>query len=72
MNAWSSRTGDDRSAEAEFRREIAVDPDLADTYDQLGALYARTEKDQETEHAYREALARDAKMPSAYEGLAKL
>ena len=66
------RSGEDERAEAEFHQEIAQDPDLADTYDQLGALYSRMQRDEDAQKSYREALKRDAKMSSSYEGLAKL
>ena len=66
------RAGDDERAEAEFRRDIALEPDLPDNYDQLGALYTRTGKDEDAEMSFRKALKRDSKMASAYAGLAKI
>ena len=66
------RAGADERAETEFRRDIAIEPDLADNYDQLGALYTRLGKDEDAEISFREALRRDSKMASAYAGLAKI
>lgn len=66
------RLGQNERAEAEFRRDIALEPDLADNYEQLGVLYSRMQKEEEAEKSFREALARDAKSAGAYLGLAKL
>src|SRR3989449_4247750 len=33
------RSGEHERADAEFRRDIALEPDLADNYDQIGVLY---------------------------------
>src|SRR5438046_10328504 len=66
------RAGADERAETEFRRDIAIEPDLADNYAQLGALYTRLGKDEDAEISFREAIRRDSKMASAYAGLAKI
>ena len=67
------RSGDkDTLAEEEFRKDVAIEPDLAENYAQLGILYAREQKPEEAETAFAEALRRDAKMASAHFGLAQL
>lgn len=67
------RLGDDDAlAEEEFHKDIAIEPDLADNYAQLGILYAREQKPEAAEKAFAEALRRDAKMASAHFGLAQL
>jgi tetratricopeptide (TPR) repeat protein len=66
------RAGQYERAEAAFRRDIELEPDVADTYEQLGILYSRMQRDDEAEKEYREALARNAKMPESYLGLAKI
>src|SRR5438128_12286496 len=66
------RAGADERACRDFRGGIALEPDLADNYDQLGALYTRLGKDEDAETSFREALSRDSKMASAYAGLAKI
>jgi tetratricopeptide (TPR) repeat protein len=68
-----SRLGDnDDLAEQEFRKDIAIEPDLADNYAQLGFLYTRAQKFSESEQAFREALRRDPRMAAARLGLAQL
>ncbi len=68
-----SRLGDnDDLAEQEFRKDIAIEPDLADNYAQLGFLYTRAQKFPESEQAFREALRRDPRMAAARLGLAQL
>src|SRR5260370_3824067 len=66
------RAGVDERAEAEFRRDVALEPDLADNYEQLGVLYSRMQRDEGAEKSFREALRLDAKSAGAYLGLAKL
>jgi len=67
------RLGDnDALAEEEFRKDIAIEPDLAENYEQLGILYTREQKPDEAEKAFAEALRRDAKTASAHFGLAQL
>ena len=68
-----SRIGDnDDLAEQEFRKDIAIEPDLADNYAQLGFLYTRAQKFPEGEQAFGEALRRDPRMAAARLGLAQL
>jgi len=67
------RLGDnDALAEEEFRKDIAVEPDLADDYAQLGVLYTRMQKVELAEQAFRQALQYDARMGAARFGLAQL
>lgn len=73
LGAAHMRMGDnDALAEEEFRKDIAIEPDLADNYQQLGVLYTRMQKPEEAEKAFAEALRRDPKMASARFGLAQL
>jgi tetratricopeptide (TPR) repeat protein len=68
-----SRLGDnDDLAEQEFRKDIAIEPDLADNYAQLGFLYTRAQKFPDSERAFGEALRRDPRMAAARLGLAQL
>lgn len=68
-----ARIGDnDELAEEEFRKDLAIEPDLADDYAQLGLLYARGQKKEEAERAFEQALRRDSRMASAHQGLAQL
>ena len=43
--------GKDELAEQEFRQDIAIEPDLADDYAQLGILYAREQKPEDAKKA---------------------
>ena len=72
MGLAHARLGEDAPAEAEFRKDIASEPDLPDNYTQLGLLYSRLGRDEEAENAFREALRRDSRMADAHFGLAKL
>jgi tetratricopeptide (TPR) repeat protein len=73
LGAAHMRMGDDDAlAEEEFRKDIAIEPDLVDNYQQLGVLYTRMQKPEEAERAFAEALRRDPKMASAHFGLAQL
>lgn len=68
-----ARLGDnDDLAEQEFRKDIAIEPDLADNYAQIGFLYTRAQKFSESEQAFGEALRRDPRMAAARLGLARL
>ena len=64
--------GKDELAEQEFRQDIAIEPDLADDYAQLGILYAREQKPEDAKKAFTEALQRDPRMAAARFGLAQL
>jgi Flp pilus assembly protein TadD len=68
-----ARLGDDDAlAEAEFRKDIEIEPDVADDYAQLGLLYVRDQKKEEAERAFEEALRREPRMATARLGLAQL
>ena len=49
-------TGRNEAAEAAFRKALTIDPELADAHNNLGALYDRTGRKDESEREYREAL----------------
>ena len=73
LGVTHARLGDnDDLAEQEFRKDIAIEPDLADNYAQLGFLYTRAQKFSESEQAFRDALRRDPRMATARLGLAQL
>jgi Tfp pilus assembly protein PilF len=59
-------------AEAEFRKDLAVEPDLPDTYEQLARLYQRAGNNDEAQRFFHEALKRNPKMPGPLFGLAKI
>jgi Flp pilus assembly protein TadD len=63
---------DDELAEAEFRKDIEIEPDVADDYAQLGLLYARQQKKPEAERVFEEALRREPRLATARLGLAQL
>jgi len=65
------RSGDLEHAEPEFRRDIALEPELADNYEQLGILYVRKGERERGEEFLREALKRDGNRASAHLELAK-
>ena len=49
-------TGRSELSEGEFRKDVAIDPELADNYFQLAQLYAQQQRDAEAESLFREAL----------------
>ncbi len=63
--------GEDELAEKEFLQDAAIEPDLADDYEQLGILYAREHRTDEAEKAFSQALQRDPRMAAARFGLAQ-
>lgn len=65
-------TGDYAKSEAEFRKDIAIDPDLADNYYQLGVLYSLMQREQDSEIAFKEALKLEPRRSGVWFGLAKI
>ncbi len=61
----------DRAVE-EFLKDIAIEPDVADNYEQLGMIYARMGRESDAEKAFREAIQRDPNSAGSHFGLAKL
>ena len=59
------RKQDNDRAEAEFRKDIAIEPDLPDNYEQLGLLYLQLQKDDDAEHSLREALRYNPRQPAS-------
>jgi tetratricopeptide (TPR) repeat protein len=59
-------------AEAEFRKDIAIEPDLPDNYEQLGLLFLQLQKDDEADHSFRQALRYNARMPVSLLELGRL
>lgn len=59
-------------ARAEFLKDIAIEPDVPYSYEQLGAMNLFLGNYEEAERYYREALARDSRLPSSLYGLGKI
>jgi tetratricopeptide (TPR) repeat protein len=55
-----------------LKKEIALNPNLHDTYEQLGELYLRLNRDDDAEKALRQALRLNPKMPASLFGMAKI
>jgi len=66
------RAGDKRAAFAYFKRSIAMDPDVAGTWVDLGALYSRAGQVAYAEAAFHQALALRPDDNSALTNLARL
>jgi tetratricopeptide (TPR) repeat protein len=63
------RMSKQEEARAEFEKEIALEPDVAYGYDEMGALCAVEHDDAKAAKYFREALARNARLASAQFGL---
>jgi tetratricopeptide (TPR) repeat protein len=59
-------------AKQEFLKDIAVEPDVAYNYDQLGAVCYSLDQIPEAERYFKEALRRDASLITSEYGLAKI
>lgn len=59
-------------AEAELDKDIAIEPDFAYNYEDLGILYARLDQPDKAEHYFRQAIERNTTLVNSYFGLAKL
>ena len=59
-------------AEAELRKDIAIEPDFAYSYEDLGVLYAQLNQPDKAEQYFREAVARNNQLVNSWFGLAKL
>lgn len=66
------RKQDYQGAKSEFLKDIAVEPDVAYDYDELGSVYSLLQQDGEAENSYRHALRLDGHLISSRVGLAKL
>ena len=64
--------GNFEGARNEFRQDIALEPDVALNYDQLGTVYSHLQEETEAEKYFREAIKRDAHLASPHFGLAKI
>ena len=60
------------AARDEFRKDIALEPDVALNYDQLGTVYSYLEQPDEAVKYFREAIKRDAHLASPHFGIAKI
>ncbi len=59
-------------AEAELQKDIAIEPDFAYSYEDLGILYARLDQPEKAEHYYLLAIKHNSTLVNSYFGLAKL
>lgn len=59
-------------AEAEFVRDIAIEPTFAYNYEDLGILCSQTNQPQRAEQYFREAVTRNSSLVNSWFGLAKL
>ena len=67
-----SKKGDYPRARDEFLKDIAVEPDIAFNYDELGNVYFLLNDDSGAEKSYQQALTRDPKLFTAHLGLVKV
>src|SRR5581483_6081985 len=59
-------------ARDEFLKDVAVEPDVAFNYDELGLVHSYLGQDENAERNYRTALKLDSALVSSYFGLAKI
>jgi len=59
-------------ARDEFLRDVAIEPDMALNYEEMGNTYWLMEEDANAEKSYREALKRDARLVESHLGLANI
>jgi tetratricopeptide (TPR) repeat protein len=60
------------AARDEFRKDIALEPDVALNYDQLGTVYSYLQNHSEAEKCFQQAIKKDAHLASPHFGLAKI
>jgi tetratricopeptide (TPR) repeat protein len=58
--------------EAELEKDIAVEPDFAYNYEDLGIMYVLLNQPEKAERCFRQAIARNGSLVNSYFGLAKL
>lgn len=58
-------------AKQEFQQDLAIDPDIAYTYDELGTVCSYLQQNTAAEKYFQEALRLDSRLASSYYGLAK-
>src|SRR5262249_47138194 len=63
---------DFQGARDEFLKDIAIEPDVASNYDQLGTVYTFLEDESSAEKYFREAIKRDPHLASPRFALAKI
>ncbi len=63
---------DHEKAEAEFRKDIAIEPEMAYSYEQLARLLLREGKEQEALKQFRAALARDSRQATSHLEVARI
>jgi len=59
-------------AKAEFLKDIAIEPDVAYNYDELGNVYLVLEQNPEAKKYFEQALQRNSRLPTSWYGLAKI
>ncbi len=66
------QTGRDAEAEQEYRKVLAIDPEVADAWEKLGFLYRRTERYEEAYRALIQARRLGARSPALFVNLGDL
>jgi tetratricopeptide (TPR) repeat protein len=59
-------------AKEEFLQDVAIEPDVAYSYDELGAICLGLDQNDEARRYFEQALQRDSRLPASLYGLAKL
>jgi tetratricopeptide (TPR) repeat protein len=59
-------------AKEEFLKDVAVEPDVAYNYDELGNACLALEQNQEAKKYFEQAIARNSRIPTSWYGLAKI
>jgi tetratricopeptide (TPR) repeat protein len=60
------------AGEAELEKDIAVEPDFAYNYEDLGIMYVLLNEPEKAERCFRQAIERNGSLVNSYFGLAKL
>jgi len=66
------RKHDYEKAKAEFLEDVAIEPDVAYSYDELGTVSLDLVQEDEARGYFEQALKRNSKLPTAWYGLAKI
>ncbi len=72
MGVIYKRRRDYEKAKEEFLKDIAVEPDVAYNYDELGTMCLALEQNVEARRYFEQALQRDSHMGTSWFGLAKI
>lgn len=66
------RKHDYENAKQEFLKDAALEPDVANNYDELGNVCLSLDQAEEAQKYFEEGLRRDSRLPAAWYGLAKI